>query len=115
MIESFFDQPSFEYKIDDSIVEFLGFEFVGADMQSSCSYADLCYDALFNSLLPLLNNNYLFNTIYDIQQYIGMRESFKKQGHELESYFYPRIVRLSEIHDSKYLFNHAKKGYDAKT
>lgn len=97
MVESFFDNPHFEFIINSRKTELLGYEFVATNMQISGSYEDLC-DELFSPMLGLLNSNWIFNSPQDVQQYVDFRESLKHQGYELESYYFPRIVRLSEIH-----------------
>lgn len=97
MVESFFDNPHFDFIINPEKTAFLGYEFVATDMQSSSSYEDLC-DELFSPLLGLLNGNWIFDSPQGVQQYVDFRETLERQGYEFESYYYPRIVRLSEIH-----------------
>ena len=97
MIESFFDNPHFESNISLPKTELLGYEFVATDMQASCSYEDLC-DELFSPMTGLLNSNWVFHSLQDIQRYVEFRKSLQHNGFELEDYYFPRIVRLSEVY-----------------
>ena len=97
LVESLSDNPHFEHSINTLKTEFLGYEFVASDMQISCSYEDML-DELFQPMLRVLNGNWIFNTLPDIQQHIEFRISLMCEGHEIEEYYSPRIVRLSEFH-----------------
>ena len=97
IVESFYDLPHCEHNVNTLKTEFLGYEFVASDMQISCSYEDMCED-LFMTMHETLNSNWIFNTIYDIQCYVNFRESLLRKGYELEQYYFPRIVRLSEVY-----------------
>ena len=82
--------------------KFLGYEYVDTDMQTSCSYEDLCMDPpyighAFDSIIHSLNEYGLFNTLTDIQKYIDIRLKLVKQGYDMEEYFNPQIVKLYDI------------------
>ena len=81
---------------------FLGYEYVDTDMQTSCSYEDLCMDPqyighAFDSIIPTLNEYGLFDTLSKIQKYIDIRVKLIKQGYDMEEYYHPKIVKLYDI------------------
>ena len=81
---------------------FLGYEYVDTDMQTSCSYEDLCMDPqyighAFDSIIPTLNKYGLFDTLSKIQKYIDIRVKLIKQGYDMEEYYNPKIVKLYDI------------------
>ena len=76
------------------LVETLGFDYAGGDLQSSCLYYDMIdYKeiksyALFDTVKRKLNRNGLLNTIKEMYEYLEIREKLMEQGYEFEEELY---------------------------
>ena len=81
----------------------LGYEYVDTDMQTSCMYEDFTDQTpmvrkALSTAVQELNEYGLFSCINRIEQYLAIRTALIKEGYDMESYYHPQIVRVSEVH-----------------
>ena len=84
------------------VVRCLGYEYVDVDMSTSCMREDLVMTDSYiqNAFSPIkksLNKYGLFDSTYSIQQYEKCRNQLINEGYDMEEYFCPTVVRLSEV------------------
>ena len=72
-------------------------------MQTSCMYEDFTDQTpmvrkALSTAVQGLNEYGLFSCINRIEQYLAIRTALIKEGYDMESYYHPQIVRVSEVH-----------------
>lgn len=80
----------------------LGYEYVDVDMSTSCMREDLFADntyiqSIFAPIKQSLNMYGLIDSIDIMQQYKLRRKQLINEGYDIEEYFCPTVVRLSEV------------------
>lgn len=89
-------------KMDMPIRRCLGYEYVDIDMNTSCLYDDLfTTDFPTNKQIDLirerLNAYGLLDTITEMYEYLKIRKELLSVYCEVEEYYAPTIIRLSEV------------------
>lgn len=84
------------------ILKVLGFDYVDADMQTSCMREDLDMeiDSVIESFKPIqaaLNRFGLIDSLEAMYQYIEIRNNLIGAGYDMEEYYSPIIARLSVV------------------
>lgn len=84
------------------VIRCLGYEYVDADMSTSCMYEDFAMtdsyvQNIFRPIKQYLNQYGLFDSMDYVQKYEICRKQLIKEGYDMEEYFSPTVVRLSEV------------------
>ena len=84
------------------VVRCLGYEYVDVDMSTSCMREDLSTDdtylqSIFAPIKQSLNMYGLIDSIDIMHQYELRRKQLINEGYDMEEYFCPTVVRLSEV------------------
>lgn len=80
----------------------LGFDCADTDMSTSCLYDDLTMDedyvkASFKTISSKLNQYGLADSIEEMQHYLSVRNKLVRAGYDMEEYYCPTIVKLSDV------------------
>lgn len=84
------------------IVRTLGYDYADSDMSTSCLYEDLTMDVgvakdIFRPILRKLNQYGLLTSEKDVQEYLLRRKMLIDMGYDMEEYFSPFVVKLTEV------------------
>ena len=84
------------------VVRYLGYEYVDVDMSTSCMHEDLTTNdnyiqSVFAPIKQSLNMYGLIDSIDKMQQYKQFRKKLIREGYDMEEYFCPTVVKLSEV------------------
>lgn len=88
--------------VELSVLKVLGFDYVDADMQTSCMREDLDtdIDSVIESFKPIqavLNSFGLIDSLEAMHQYIDIRNKLIGAGYDMEEYYSPVIAKLSMV------------------
>ena len=84
------------------IIRILGYDYADVDMSTSCLYEDLTMNVcvvkdIFRPVLRKLNQYRLLNSEDDVQEYLSGRRALINMGYDMEEYFSPLAVKLTEV------------------